>query len=220
MAGDWRRWLGRAAPEDEQLLDRAVGPVLDVGCGPGRHLLALARRGVDGVGIDVTPSAVRLARSRGANVVEGSIFGPVPGAGTWATALLLDGNIGIGGDPVTLLRRVGSLLAPHGRILTELGPPGTLGTAAPARVEHDARPGPWFGWTAVGANAIDGIAHRAGLTLASSWSGAGRWFAQIALDAGGAGAHDDGQSHDRGHCPDHAQHTEEPLGVVARQHAG
>ncbi len=86
VGGDWR-WLGAAALEHEQLLDRAVGPVLDVGCGPGRHPLALARRGVEATGIDVTP-AVRVARSRGASVVEGSIFGPVPAPapGTWATA--------------------------------------------------------------------------------------------------------------------------------------
>ncbi|MDQ6797207.1 MAG: class I SAM-dependent methyltransferase, partial [Actinomycetota bacterium] len=67
VGGDWR-WLGPADSEDERLLDRAVGPVLDIGCGPGRHLLALARRGVEATGIDVTPAAVRVARSRGASV--------------------------------------------------------------------------------------------------------------------------------------------------------
>ncbi len=36
------RWLGVPAPEEEAVLDRAVAPVLDVGCGPGRHVLALA----------------------------------------------------------------------------------------------------------------------------------------------------------------------------------
>jgi len=74
VGGDWR-WLGTADSCDERLLDRAVGPVLDVGCGPGRHLLALARRGVEATGIDVTPAAVRVARSRGARVVDGSISG-------------------------------------------------------------------------------------------------------------------------------------------------
>jgi SAM-dependent methyltransferase len=181
VAGNWQRWLGLAASEDERLLDRAVGPVLDVGCGPGRHLLALARRGVDCLGIDVTPSAVRLARSRGAIVVEGSIFGPVPGAGTWATALLLDGNIGIGGDPVALLARVASVLRPGGRILVELGAPGTGGGYGQARVEHDAITGPWFGWTVVDAPSIDRIASQARLNLTKEWSARGRWFAQVDL---------------------------------------
>jgi SAM-dependent methyltransferase len=36
--------------------------VLDVGCGPGRHALSLARRGVRVVGVDHSPDFVRLAR--------------------------------------------------------------------------------------------------------------------------------------------------------------
>src|SRR4051794_28908573 len=36
--------------------------VLDVGCGPGRHSLALARRGFDVVGLDLSPHFVTLAR--------------------------------------------------------------------------------------------------------------------------------------------------------------
>src|SRR6266487_1898037 len=35
--------------------------VLDVGCGPGRHALALARRGIDVVGVDRSPDFLRLA---------------------------------------------------------------------------------------------------------------------------------------------------------------
>lgn len=186
VAGDCERWLGGAGTEDERLLDRAIGPVLDIGCGPGRHLLALARRGIDGFGIDVTPSAVRLARGRGASVIEGSIFGPVPGAGTWATALLLDGNIGIGGDPVALLRRVASVLRTGGRVLVELGPPGTPSDAARARVEHDALVGPWFGWSAVGATSVDRIACQAGMSVSSAWHAGDRWFAQIATDEQGS----------------------------------
>lgn len=34
--------------------------VLDVGCGPGRHALALARRGVEVVGVDLSPDFVAL----------------------------------------------------------------------------------------------------------------------------------------------------------------
>lgn len=36
--------------------------VLDVGCGPGRHSLSLARRGIEAVGIDLSPEFVALAR--------------------------------------------------------------------------------------------------------------------------------------------------------------
>src|SRR5262249_36568691 len=36
--------------------------VLDVGCGPGRHALALSRRGIDVVGVDLSEDFVGLAR--------------------------------------------------------------------------------------------------------------------------------------------------------------
>jgi SAM-dependent methyltransferase len=35
--------------------------VLDVGCGPGRHALALARRGIEVTGVDLSPDFVALA---------------------------------------------------------------------------------------------------------------------------------------------------------------
>jgi SAM-dependent methyltransferase len=43
-----------------------LGPgdrVLDVGCGPGRHALALAARGIEVLGVDLSPDFVDLARS-------------------------------------------------------------------------------------------------------------------------------------------------------------
>jgi SAM-dependent methyltransferase len=40
--------------------------VLDVGCGPGRHALGLARRGVEVVGVDHSAEFVRLAREAAA----------------------------------------------------------------------------------------------------------------------------------------------------------
>ena len=183
MAGDGRRWLGLATAADERLLDHAVAPVLDIGCGPGRHLLALARRGVAALGLDVTLSAVRLARSRGAVVVHGSIFEPLPESGTWSTALLLDGNIGIGGDPVALLGRVGDVIRPGGRILVELGPPGRTDGARRARLDHHGCLGPWFDWATVGATSLESIAAEAGMVVSDTWRTDGRWFAQVETPA-------------------------------------
>lgn len=40
------------------------GPIADLGCGPGAHALALARRGYDVVGIDGSPRMVEVARAR------------------------------------------------------------------------------------------------------------------------------------------------------------
>ena len=174
-----RRWLGPATATDELLLDHAVAPVLDIGCGPGRHLLASARRGLAALGLDVTLSAVRLARSRGAAVVHGSIFAAVPESGTWNTALLLDGNIGIGGDPVALLARVGDVIRPGAHILVELGPPGETDGAGRARLDHHGCLGPWFDWATVGATSIEDIATAAGMVVSDAWRADGRWFARI-----------------------------------------
>jgi SAM-dependent methyltransferase len=42
------------------------GPVADLGCGPGAHALALARRGYEVVGVDGSPRMVEVARARAA----------------------------------------------------------------------------------------------------------------------------------------------------------
>ncbi len=42
------------------------GPVADLGCGPGAHALALARRGYDVAGVDGAPRMVEVARARAA----------------------------------------------------------------------------------------------------------------------------------------------------------
>jgi SAM-dependent methyltransferase len=171
------RWLGPAGEVDERVLERAVGPVLDVGCGPGRHVHALARRGVLALGVDVSPVAVRLARARGAAAIEGSIFDRIPG--TWGSALLLDGNIGIGGRPEALLGRVAELLAPGGLILAELEPPGSGERALRLRLEGGGEAGEWFAWARVAVDALDAPASAAGLAVTDRWCDDGRWFAAM-----------------------------------------
>src|SRR5207244_12344322 len=50
----------------ERLLLREGSRVLDLGCGPGRHSLAMARRGIEVVGIDHSETFVALAQEAGA----------------------------------------------------------------------------------------------------------------------------------------------------------
>ena len=93
------RWQASPPLEEAAVLARAVGPVLDVGCGPGRHTQALAERGTIALGIDTSPSAVDAARQRGRPVLHRSVFDPLPREGRGRSAFLIDGNIGIGGCP-------------------------------------------------------------------------------------------------------------------------
>jgi SAM-dependent methyltransferase len=176
------RYLGAADAIDERLMDGLRGPVLDVGCGPGRHLRALAARGVFALGVDLSPVAVELAVGGGARAIVGDIFDELPGGGAWRTALLLDGNIGIGGSPVRLLARVGALLADGGEVLVEVEPPDAASCCTQARIECDGLVSSWFPWARVAAPAIAPIARTAGLRAGEAWPVAGRWFARLRRD--------------------------------------
>jgi SAM-dependent methyltransferase len=173
-------WLGPLTAADAAVLERTRGPVLDVGCGPGRHVLALARRGRLALGVDVAPAAVRVARLRGARVIEASVFDGIPGAGTWGSALLLDGNIGIGGDPVALLARLRELLRPDGEVLVELAPSGVAATSERIHLELGDLHSRSFAWAYVGVDAVDAPARAAGFAVAERWQDGGRWFARLA----------------------------------------
>jgi SAM-dependent methyltransferase len=174
-----RRWTADVDDVDRRVLERAQAAVLDVGCGPGRHVRSLAEHGLIAMGIDVTPSAIAAARRRGADVLCRDVFDRVPAAGRWRTALLLDGNIGIGGRPTALLRRVRQLLIPAGRMLVEHGPPGSGGVDATAWLDIDGLPGPRFAWVTVGADEIVGLAKQANLERTDAWCDGNRWFSAL-----------------------------------------
>jgi SAM-dependent methyltransferase len=173
------RYLGPADATDEWLLARVRGPVLDVGCGPGRHLHALARRGVFGLGVDLSPGAVALARAGGTAAITRSIFDEVPGAGSWQTALLLDGNIGIGGAPARLLMRLNGLLSPGGEVLVELDPPHALTATLTATLRTGATESSPFSWARVASRDVESLAESSGLTVVDRAARGGRWFARL-----------------------------------------
>lgn len=160
-------WLGGADAADLAVLAHCDGPTLDVGCGPGRMGEALAALGHAVLGVDVVPEAVRRTRGRGVPALLRSVFDPLPGEGRWATALLADGNIGIGGDPVALLQRVRGLIAPDGRVVVDLAPHGTGVRIRHVRLETAHGRSRRFPWTIVGADAVQALAHAAGLGRAT-----------------------------------------------------
>ena len=175
-------WLRDADDADEGLLDLCHGPTVDIGCGPGRMAEALARRGVPVLGIDVVPEAVRLSLGRGVATLRRDVFDAVPGEGRWETALLADGNIGIGGDPVVLLERVRDLIAPTGSVVVELAPPGTGVQIRHVRLETEVGRSAPFPWTLVGTDAIAAVAGAARMRLVSRHRFGDRFCAVLEAD--------------------------------------
>ena len=179
------RWYGPPDAVDEALIRRCRGPVLDVGCGPGRLTVALTRRGLPALGVDISRAAVDQVRQAGALALHRSVFEPLPGHGRWETILLADGNIGIGGLPVRLLHRCAQLLAPGGQVLIE-AEPGDVDERLTGWLEHpDGRRGPGFPWARLGLPGLLRATGDAGLRVAGQWRQPGRVFVCATTSAGG-----------------------------------
>ena len=129
--------------------------------------------------MDVASAAVHLTTAAGGAAIRRSVFDPLPGEGRWGAVLLADGNVGIGGDPVVLLRRCRALAQPGGRVLVELEAPGTGCTTVRTRLERSGEVTPWFDWAHVGLDAVAEPAALAGLGVQDTWHAGGRWFASL-----------------------------------------
>lgn len=100
------------------MLDALEGPVLDVGCGAGKHALWLQDHGREVVAIDVSPGAVRAARERGvedARVMD--MFDLSFPRGQFRTALVNGTQAGLAGS----LPGLRALLADLARVTDEEG---------------------------------------------------------------------------------------------------
>lgn len=173
----YHRWWAPPDATERALLARLADPVLDVGCGPGRIVAALAGDGRPALGVDPSPGAVDAATRRRAPALRRSVFGPLPGEGRWGSVLLLDGNVGIGGDPRALLRRCAALVRPGGRVVAEVAAPGTPSGPVIVRLELGARAGAWFPWARLAADAVRPVAAAAGLRVDEVAAEDERWFA-------------------------------------------
>ncbi|MBT2538477.1 bifunctional 2-polyprenyl-6-hydroxyphenol methylase/3-demethylubiquinol 3-O-methyltransferase UbiG [Arthrobacter sp. ISL-69] len=158
-------WCREASILESSLLQSLQGPLLDIGCGPGRLLAAAQRLGMVALGLDTSAAAVRRAHNRGARALEQSVFAAVPQTGHWEAVILLDGNIGIGGSITTLLRRCAQLISPVGTLLVEVEADDDMDLAYSAVLEDEnGNTSEPFQWARTGITGLVARAQR------NSWS--------------------------------------------------
>ena len=105
----------------------ARGRVLDVGCGAGRVALHLQNKGLDAMGIDVSPLAIKVCKQRGLkNAKTMSITQVSSKLGIFDTIVMYGNNFGLMGSfkrARWLLRRFRAITAPDARIIAESNDP-------------------------------------------------------------------------------------------------
>ncbi|OBA60347.1 methyltransferase type 12 [Mycobacterium sp. 1100029.7] len=164
---------------DETVTQMCTGPTIELGCGPGRLVARLFERGIFALGIDRSAAAIRLAGRGGAPAILGDVFEPLPGMGRWQTVLLVDGNVGLGGDPRRILGRAAELLRNGGRCLAEFDADDIGICTRWVRLESACDVGPWFRWASVGIDSAATLAAQVGLTVTNVSMISGRMIASL-----------------------------------------
>lgn len=172
---EYRHWR----PHEKKAIRFARGRVLDIGCGAGRVMLHLARKGYDTVGIDNSPLAIKVCKQRGAkNAVVRSITRIGPDLGVFDTIIMFGNNFGLFGSfrrARWLLRKMYHLTTDRARIIAEATDP--YGTTLPEhlwyqrhnrrrrrmtgqlriRIRHKKYCTPWFDYLFVSRDEMETI---------------------------------------------------------------
>jgi len=173
------RWLRPADPVDAMVVSRCEPPVIDIGCGPGRMVAALQRSGRAVLGIDISKSAVEIGVRGGGQILRRDLADQLPGEGRWGTALLLDGNVGIGGDVRELLLRCRDLVGPGGLIICETDPDPERCDRYDLVLTDRHRCSEPMAWSSLGIRSLQRIAATLDLIVVEEWQAGGRAFVSL-----------------------------------------
>jgi len=115
-------------PKEEQfIIDQAISPVLDLGCGAGRHSLYLQTKGLDILAMDLSHGALEVARQRG---VKKTLFGDIKNLPRFdlrfGTFLFMGNNFALCGDPQTMKRviiNLSEIALPYAKLIAHFRDP-------------------------------------------------------------------------------------------------
>ena len=190
------------SPIERKAIRLARGRVLDVGCGAGRVLLHVQSRGLEAVGIDNSPLAVKVCRLRGAKHVRVLPFERVGlELGMFDTVVMYCNNFGLFGSfarAKRLLRRLHGMTTPRARILASTTDPyrtsdpkhlayhrrnrarGRMGGQIRLRIRYKDYATPWLDYLLVSKREMAEILDGTGWRLARCFEGhGGRYVAVI-----------------------------------------
>lgn len=173
-------------------LEHVHGPVLDIGCGVGQHARVLDDRGHDVVGIDVSPRALQVARSRGLDEVIQLGIEHLSGLepDTFETVLLLGNNLGLLGNAdraPRLLEELARITTGRGVIIGESRDPlatdkqvhlgyhdrnralGHLPGRLKIRVRYERYATPWFEYLLLAPDTLADLVSDSAWTLTDTY---------------------------------------------------
>ena len=157
----------------------AVGRVLDIGCGAGRHCLYLQKQGHDVLGTDISPLAIQICEHRG---LKNSLVTPITQLsakiGIFDTILMMGHNFGLVGSfkrARWLLRRFAAMTNHTAKIIAETHDPyqteepchlvyhqfnrdrGRMGGQLRLRIRYRQYTTPWFDYLFVSKPEMEDI---------------------------------------------------------------
>ncbi len=178
LALDLDRWSAEADPVDLLVVSRCEPPVVDLGCGPGRMVVALNRSGRAALGVDMSAVAVTLSRGRGALALQRRISDRLPAEGRWGTVLLMDSNVGLGGDIEALLRRCCDLVGASGLVICEVDPTPDRHEVEQVVLAANGVTG-CLPWARIGAGTLARFGSALDLLVVEEWSAGERAFVTL-----------------------------------------